>query len=120
MKRLVFLLCLLAFPVGAQEYRPMSADSSAFARNNLAFDNSSSWNLTGSFGTGINVARLVCTAACYVAIESTGTNALFASAATGVYLPANSEEYFRVSSSATIAVIGASGSGSLIVHEMSR
>lgn len=123
------IFAALAFwlvPAHSQEYRPLystvdvASGLTSANRNSLAFTNAASVAVTGAIGEFINVARLVCTAACYVAIRPTGAAGLVATAATGVYLPADEPEYFKVSSGERIAVIGASGSGNLIIHELTR
>lgn len=73
---------------------------------------------------GVNVIRLTCTAACYVAIAASG-QAVYAATpsvteVTSVYIPANTPEYFRIGSRSKIAVIQVSGGGTLYVTEMSK
>lgn len=127
MKRLLALaFLLLAVPAQAQEYRVLysgvdqASGLTGVNRNNLAFSNDMSYSLTGSMGSFVTVARVVCTAACYIAMAPTGSASLTATTVTGVYMPANEPEHFIVDSSTTFAVIGAAGTGNLIVHELTK
>lgn len=121
---LFLLFAFFTLPASSQEYRALysgvdqGSGLTGVNRNNLGFDTSST-NLTGAFGAHIGVVRLACTVACYVAIQPTGSASLHASTVTGMYVPANLPEYFKVSAGETIAVVGASA-GNLIVHEMTR
>lgn len=102
-------------------YRPLYGGNSGsgFTTNALAFDGTSRV-LTGVVGNYITLIRVMCTADCYVAIAPTGSQALLATTATGFLLNADTPEYFRTKSGETVAVIQASGAGTLIVHELVR
>lgn len=115
------VLALLISTAQAEEYRAIHAGAaeSGLTRNELTFVSGTSRSVTGSFGTGVNIVRVLCTVQCWVAIAKTGSAALIATAATGVQMNADVTEYFRARSGETIAVIGV-GAGELYVHEMSR
>lgn len=73
---------------------------------------------TGTAGTSAevgdytNVVRVICTTAAYIAIDATAT------AAAGIYMPANKPEYFVVTPGQTISAIQVASGGNLHVTEM--
>ena len=76
---------------------------------------------TGSAGTNANaigaqtnMVRVVATTACYIKIGNSPT-----AAATDVYLPANSPEYFVITPGMKVSAIQVASGGNLHVTEMS-
>ena len=65
----------------------------------------------------VNTVRLVCTTDCFVSISVTP---VVAAATVPVFLPANSPEYFRVSSGQFIVVGASASAGTLYVVELSQ
>ena len=114
MKKLIFALALL-LPFGAQAqvvnsniFRP-STPSQVMAVDTTAR------TATGSFfRTG--VAMFTCTAACYFNVSLTP----MATTSTGAYIPAGSPRLFHVGLSERIGVVLSSGTGTIIIEELSR
>ncbi len=122
----VVLALFISTSAFAAEYRPLFGGhaQSGLTVNQLTFGMGSSGTgavgeLTGAFGSGVDLIRTVCTATCYIAIAQTGSTMLHATEETGVRLTAGREEYFRVRPGETIAVIGV-GAGAIFVHELTR
>ena len=80
--------------------------------------------VTNAFNGQTRVVRLVCTSACYIAVGASSgssvTNTLYATAATGAYLPTNVPELFMVSGGQHVAVVQVSSGGALTVTEMTK
>ncbi len=127
MRKLIVLMALLmASPAMAQEYRIIFAgqDGSGFTRNNLDISTTST-NVTGAVGAGITRVRVTCdhataTAGCYIAIAATGSARLQATTATGYFIPADDTVDLVMGTGETIAAITSTGTGTLIVHELTR
>lgn len=112
MKRLALLFCLLAFPAHA-------ADTILFApgkTQNLGFDTVQT-KVTDDFAGSIEGVRLMCTQDCYVTFGVSST--LTATAATGIYLPANNPTNFKISGG-NIAVVKVTTAGRFSITELSK
>jgi hypothetical protein len=99
MKRIFAFLVVLALPglamaAGEQAldsngivvpgvFRPGAVHRAEFHSDTVRMDN-------GKIATGTRVARVICTTACYFAIQVTATNT------NGYYLPANTETFVKV------------------------
>lgn len=70
--------------------------------------------ITNAFGTGTEVVRVVATKGCYLTIGNTTT-----AAATDVYLPADTVEYFVAAPGMKASAIRVATNGSLHVTECS-
>jgi len=115
-------IVLYVQPVAADEYYPLKTHLKAFT--------GTSSSLATPTSSNIDVLRISCTAACYVAFASTPTAGAAGMAAyaatpsasetTSIYIPADLPEYFRVSGRVDVAVIQVSAGGTLHVTEMSK
>ena len=66
------------------------------------------------------VARLVCTQACFFAFQPSGITAVPATILTGHFLPANVPEYFIIPRDAKVSAIVSAGGGTIYVTPMGR
>ena len=66
------------------------------------------------------VARIVCTVACFFAFQPSGITAVPATLITGHFLPANLPEYFIIPRDAKVSAIVSSGGGTIFVTPMGR
>ena len=116
MKRFLLAVMLLAaLPAWAEQagsYRPV-------LNQPMPFDATSRPITTYNVAQFVKVLRLVCSQACFIAFGASGTTPV-ATAATGLFLPANTPEYFEARSNERIAVIRESANGTLYVTEMSK
>jgi hypothetical protein len=111
---LALMLLAPSLALAADEYYPVKTQVTTYSSVSTA--------ITEGSAAQVDVLRIVCTTACYVALAATGYEDLVAVAggATSVYLPANLPEYFRIGSSTSVVAIRVSTDGSLIVTEMSK
>lgn len=72
---------------------------------------------SSAFPDGAEVARLVASAPCFVKF---GATAVTAASTTGVYMPAESAEYFKITKGNKLAVIQDSAAGTLRVAYLAR
>ena len=122
MKRFLasFFVLALAYPAMAEEYRPILNQS-------MPFDATSRPITAYWTGRTVQALRLICSQSCFVAFgvsEATWSTSLplapFASAATGLFLPANVAETVLNKGSSRIAVVALSTGGTLYVTELSK
>ena len=66
------------------------------------------------------VARIVCTVACFFAFQPSGITAVPATLLTGHFLPANLPEYFIIPRDAKVSAIISSGGGTIYVTPMGK
>lgn len=113
MKRIILAALLLAaFPALADSYRPV-------LNQPMPFDSTSRPITTYNVAQFVRVLRIVCTQSCFIAFGPSGTTP-FASAATGMFLPANVPEYVDARSNERISVVRDTANGTLYVTEMSK
>lgn len=110
------VLLALALPAGATEpviYRAASSYSLASTTPSTA--------TTAAIGPFIRVVRIHATEDTFVLIGTSDSNGtLVATAATSIFLPADTTEYFWVSPGRFIAVLQDSTSGTVYISEMGR
>ena len=83
----------------------------------MPHDATTSSTTTNAISANMNTIRLLCSAACYVAIAASPIQAI-ATAATGAYLAAAVAEYFRVTPGQHVAVLAVTGTGTLYITEL--
>ena len=116
---LVWAIFAMVTQASAEEFQPL--DNSSYVMTVGGTSTQTTTTLSGF----IDAVRLVCTAACYVAIGASPQTAAFtAGNATGqdIYLPADTPQVFRVprSTQNVIAAIQVSSGGTLYITEMSK
>lgn len=90
-----------------QAFRPKTHQSVAFT--------GTAGTISNAIGAQINLIRVVVTEAAYIAIAKSPT-----ATSAGVYLPADTPEYFTVNGGEKVSAIQVSSGGTLHVTEMTK
>lgn len=119
MKRLIFVLVLLAFPLEAQRLthiQPIitqSTDYTDVSSPELTIGYVTEANTTLIFGRRKGI-RVVCTTACYISVS---TPARPATVATGIYLPADRPFFMSTPGRRVVKVTASTANGKIIITE---
>ncbi len=120
MKRLLFVLAMLAFPAIAQNFtgtviQPILSQSTPYT--NSAASQLIIGYATETGGTLITARRrgirVICTTACYISVASPSTSA---TTATGIYLPA-AEPFLMTTPGVKVVEVTATTAGTILITE---